>query len=143
VIRLYSWRPRPTLVEFQALTIATQGRPVLLRNEYLAAENRILKARIKGRLLLSEEEKATSAEIAHRLGRRAWEEVAGAALPDTILGWYRKLIARKFDGSRFRPRVGRPRVAEEIETRTVSRSATNCSMGTAPMSPRSNGSCAR
>jgi hypothetical protein len=30
-----------------------------LRNEYLAAENRILKAQIKGRLLLSEEEKAT------------------------------------------------------------------------------------
>ena len=39
---------------------------LLLRNEYLAAENRILKAQIKGRLLLSEEEKATLAEIAHR-----------------------------------------------------------------------------
>jgi hypothetical protein len=33
------------------------------------AENRILKAQIKGRLLLSQEEKATFAEIAHRLGR--------------------------------------------------------------------------
>jgi hypothetical protein len=48
------------------------------------------------------------AEIAHRLGRKALEEVAGAAQPDTILGWYRKLIAKKFDGSRFRKRVGRP-----------------------------------
>src|SRR5215472_16473440 len=67
---------------------------LLLRNEYLAAENRILKAQIKGRLLLSEEEKATLAEIAHRLGRRALEEVAGAAQPDTILGWYRKLSAK-------------------------------------------------
>src|SRR5262249_36973957 len=57
---------------------------LLLRNEYLAAENRILKAQIKGRLLLSEEEKATLAEIAHRLGRKALEEVAGAAQPDTI-----------------------------------------------------------
>jgi hypothetical protein len=37
--------------------------------EYLAAENRILKAQIKVRLLLSKEEKATLAEIAHRLGR--------------------------------------------------------------------------
>ena len=32
MIRLYSWRPRPTLVEFQALTTATQGRPVLFRD---------------------------------------------------------------------------------------------------------------
>jgi hypothetical protein len=38
---------------------------LLLRNEYLAAENRILKAQIKGRLLLSQEEKATLAEIGH------------------------------------------------------------------------------
>ena len=44
---------------------------LLLRNEYLAAENRILKAQIKGRLLLSEEEKTTLAEIAHRLGPKA------------------------------------------------------------------------
>ena len=86
---------------------------LLLRNEYLAAENRILKAQIKGRLLLSEEEKATLAEIAHRLRRKALEEVASTAQPDTILGWYRKLIANKFDGSRFRQRLGRPRVAEE------------------------------
>src|SRR5215468_7355390 len=57
---------------------------LLLRNEYLAAENRILKAQIKGRLLLSEEEKATLAEIAHRLGRKALEEVAATAKPDTI-----------------------------------------------------------
>src|SRR5215468_12741377 len=92
---------------------------LLLRNEYLAAENRILKAQIKGRLLLSEEEKATLAEIAHRLGRKALEEVAATAKPDTILGWYRKLIAKKFDGSRFRKRVGRPRIAEEIERLVV------------------------
>ena len=54
---------------------------LLLRNEYLAAENRILKAQIKGRLLLSEEEKATLAEVAHRLGRKALEEVASTAQP--------------------------------------------------------------
>jgi hypothetical protein len=83
------------------------------------AENRILKAQIKGRLLLSKEEKATLAEIAHRLGRKALEELACTAQPDTILGWYRKLIANKFDGSRFRQRVGRPRIAEEIERLVV------------------------
>jgi len=44
---------------------------LLLRNEYLATENRILKAQIRGRLLLSDAEKRTLAEIAYRLGRKA------------------------------------------------------------------------
>ena len=73
--------------------------------------------------------KATLAEIAHRLGRKALEEVAGAAQPDTILGWYRKLIAKKFDGSRFRQRVGRPRIAEEIERLVVRMAKENPSWG--------------
>jgi putative transposase len=101
-----------------AYVTGTVNQELLLRNEYLAAENRILKAQIKGRLLLSQEEKATLAEIAHRLGRKALEEVASTA-PDTILGWYRRLVANKFNGSRFRKRVGRPRVAEEIERLVV------------------------
>src|SRR5215469_13654648 len=55
----------------------------------------------------------------HRLGRKALEEVASTAQPDTILGWYRRLIANKFNGSRFRQGVGRPRIAEEIERLVV------------------------
>ena len=85
-----------------AYVTGTVDQELLLRNEYLAAENRMLRGQIKGRLLLSEEEKTTLAEIAHRLGRKALEEVAGTAQPDTILGWYRKLLAKKFDGSKFR-----------------------------------------
>jgi hypothetical protein len=57
----------------------TVDQELLLRNEYLAAENRVLRAQISGRLLLSDAEKATLAEIAHRLGRKALEEVAGTA----------------------------------------------------------------
>ena len=62
------------------------NQELLLRNEYLAAENRILRGQIKGRLLLSKGEKATLAEIAHRLGREALEHLAATANPDTILG---------------------------------------------------------
>ena len=40
------------------------NQELLLRNEYLVAEDRILKARINGRLRLSDGEKATLAEIA-------------------------------------------------------------------------------
>jgi cytochrome P450 len=79
----------------------------------------ILRAQIKGRLLLPDAEKATLAEIAQRLGRKVLEELAAVAKPDTLLAWYRKLIANKFDGSRFRQRVGRPRIDEEAERLVV------------------------
>ncbi len=91
------------------------NQELLLRNEYLAAENRILKAQLKGRLRLSDAERATLGEIAHRLGRKALGEVANVARPDTILGWYRKLVARKFDGSKARRGPGRPRVDRDLE----------------------------
>ncbi len=42
----------------------TVDQELLSRNEYLGAENRILRGQIKGRLRLSEGEKATLAETA-------------------------------------------------------------------------------
>jgi putative transposase len=63
--------------------------------------------------------KLTLAEIAHRLGRKALEELAAVAKPDTLLAWYRKLIASKFDGSKFRKFWGRPRVDQETERLVV------------------------
>ena len=102
-----------------AYMTGTVDQELLLRNEYLATENRILRAQIKGRLLLSDAEKATLAEIAHRLGRKALEELTAVAKPDTLLAWYRKLIANKFDGSSFRKSWGRPRVDEETERLVV------------------------
>ena len=47
-----------------AYITGTVDQELLLRNEYLAAENRILRAQIKGRLLLSDAEKNTLADIA-------------------------------------------------------------------------------
>jgi hypothetical protein len=58
---------------------------LLARLEYLAAENRILKAQLKGRLKLTDAERATLGEIGHRLGRKVLAEVANVARPDTIL----------------------------------------------------------
>ena len=98
-----------------AYMTGTVDQELLLRNEYLAAENRILRAKIKGRVLLSDAEKATLAEIAYRLGRKALAEVAAVATPETLLTWYRKLIAKKFDGSKHRKSLGRPRIDEAIE----------------------------
>jgi putative transposase len=98
-----------------AYITGTVDQELLLRNEYLAAENRIVRAQFKGRLVLSDAEKATLAEIAHRLGRKALEELSAVAKPDTLLAWYRKLIAKKFDGSKLRKSWGGPRVDEETE----------------------------
>ena len=102
---------------------------LLLRTEYLAAENRILRAQLKGRLRLSDAERATLGEIGHRLGRKALAEVANAALPDTILGWYRKLVAHKFDGSKARRGAGRPRTDSELERLIVKMARENPGWG--------------
>jgi putative transposase len=45
------------LARMLAYVIGTVNQELLLRNEYLAAENRILRGQIKGRLLRSESEK--------------------------------------------------------------------------------------
>jgi putative transposase len=88
---------------------------LLLQNEYLVAENRILKAHLRPGWRLSRCERATLAEIGKRLGRKGLQPVARIAKPDTILAWYRKLVAEKFDGSKQRRSPGRPRISREIE----------------------------
>jgi hypothetical protein len=74
-----------------------------------------MKAQFKGRLKLSEAERGALGEIGYRLGGKVLAEIATVARPDTILGWYRKLIARKFDGSKARRGPGRPRIKREVE----------------------------
>src|SRR5882762_577164 len=110
-----------------AYVTGTVDQELLLRNEYLAAENRILRGQI--RLLLSEGEKATLVEIAHRLGRKTLEDVAATAKPETILGWYRKLSANKFDGSKSCRSVGRPKLDQETERLVVQMARENPSWG--------------
>src|SRR5215470_6524769 len=77
------------------------NQELLLQNEYLAAENRILRAHLPARLRLSDPERCTLADIGQRLGRKALDKVAQVAKPDTILAWYRRLIAQKFDKSKL------------------------------------------
>ena len=92
---------------------------LLLRNEYLVAENRVLRAQINGRPRLTDGERKTLAEIGKRLGTKVLEDVASIVRPETILAWHRKLVARKFDGSKRRRYPGRPRVSSEIEKLAV------------------------
>src|SRR6195256_5936548 len=98
-----------------AYVAGTVDQELLARNEYLAAENRIIKAQLRGRLKLSDAARGVLGEIGHRLGRKILAEVAIVARPDTILGWYRKLVAHKFNGSKGRRGPGRPRIKREVE----------------------------
>jgi hypothetical protein len=66
-----------------AYVTGTVDQELLLRNKYPAAENRILKTQLTGRLRLSDADQATLGEIAHRLGRRILGEVANVARSDT------------------------------------------------------------
>ena len=91
------------------------NQELLLQNEYLAAENRILRAKLPSTLRLSDPERTTLAEIEKRLGRKALRGVACVAKPDTILARYRRLVAKKFDGSKHRQYPCRPRVAAEVD----------------------------
>jgi putative transposase len=112
-----------------AYVTGTVDQELLARNEHLAAENRILKSQLNGRLKLSDAERAMLGRIGHRLGRQALAEVATVARPDTILAWYRKLVAGKFDGSKARRGPGRPRVTREVEQLIVRMASENRDWG--------------
>ena len=62
------------------------------------------------------------------VGRRQLTEFAGLVTPNTILRWYRELIARKYDGS-ARRRTGRPTVAADVEQLVVRMATENPSWG--------------
>jgi len=102
---------------------------LLLQCEYLAAENRILRSHLPARLRLSDPQRSTLAEIGKRLGRTQLAEVACVAKPDTILAWYRRLIARQFDGSKSRSYPGRPRIDAAIEALIVRLAKENSGWG--------------
>src|SRR5215471_18351830 len=107
----------------------TVEEQILLGNEYVIEENRILRNQIVGRVQLTDAERQTLAAIGKKLGQQALEEVATIVKPDTILAWHRKLVAQKFDGSEQRKAVGRPRVDKEIEDLVVQMAKENRGWG--------------
>lgn len=92
---------------------------LLLRNEYLVAENRILRRQVQGRIRLNDAERKTLGDIGAGLGKQALEEIANIVKPETILGWHRQQVAQKFDGSQQGKSPGRPRVDPALERLVV------------------------
>ena len=82
--------------------------------DYLREEDRVLHAQLgTRRLRFADEQRRRLAVRAKLLGRRVLAEVATIVTPDTLLRWYRKLIAEKYDGSAQRG-PGRPAKATDL-----------------------------
>src|SRR5919109_952221 len=97
---------------------------------YLHEEDRVLKAHLGGRRLrLTDTERRRLAALAHPLGRKRLKELATLVTPETLLCWYRRLIAQKFDGSQQQRPLGRPRVAEEIDQLVIRMAEENATWG--------------
>ena len=112
-----------------AYITGTVDQELLLRNEYLVTENRMLRNQITGRVRLTDAERKTLAAIGHKLGKQALAEVATIVKPETILGWHRKFVAQKFDGSQQRKSPGRPTIDKEVEALVVRMAQENRAWG--------------
>jgi putative transposase len=105
-----AYHQRSCVETYSRYITGTVDQELLLRNEYLVTENRMLRKQIKGRVQLSDGERKALAEIGQRLTKQALQEVVKIVKPDTILAWHRQLVAQKFDGSQQRKALGRPKV---------------------------------
>jgi putative transposase len=73
----------------------------------LQAENRVLRERLgSGRLRFTDAERRLLAEKGEGLSRTMLAELATLATPETILHWYRRMVAAKYDGSETRRSPG-------------------------------------
>jgi transposase InsO family protein len=100
---------KPTALHFLLLTVSGWvNRRQLAAIEYLRAENRVLREQLgPKRRTFTDAQRRLLAERAKALGRAGLAAVASIATPDTILRWYRSLIAAKYDGAKVRG-PGRP-----------------------------------
>ncbi len=85
--------------------------------DYLREQVRVLleqQEKQNKRILLTNSQRMKVAAKAKRLSRRMLEQCTVLFTPDTILGWFRRLIAEKYDGSKNRKTVGRPMISQEV-----------------------------
>jgi len=63
------------------------------------------------------------------MGIKALKEISCIVKPETILKWFRKLVAKKFDGSSCRKTFGRPPISIELERLIIQFAEENRSWG--------------
>jgi transposase InsO family protein len=106
---------KPTALHFLILIVA--GWLQRRREEqtaYLLAENAVYREHFAKRgLRLTDAQRRRLAVKGKAVGRKELGRIATIGTPDTILRWYRQLVAKKYDGSHKRG-PGRPRIRVDI-----------------------------
>jgi hypothetical protein len=85
----------PTLLAFLLMIVSGWvHRQQLIVIEFLQAENRMLKQRLRGkRIRFTDDERALLARKAKAVGRKALLELDTIVSPDTLMRWHRRLVA--------------------------------------------------
>ena len=97
--------------------------------DYLKEENRVLREHLPGgRVRFTDAQRRRLAVRGKALGCRLLRGMATLDTPETLLGWYRRLIARKYDGSK-RHGPGRPPKPREIRELVIRMAQENPSWG--------------
>ncbi len=109
--RRFNWAGLPLIATIARLLCREQT----LQNEYLRAENKVLRSKVKGRIRFNDEERRSLVDAALAMGRKLMRQVVTIVKPETILKWQRRLERHKWDYSKHRRGPGRPRKPGEIE----------------------------
>lgn len=97
--------------------------------EYLQAENQALREQLGNkRIRWANAQRRRLAEKAKAVGRSALATLGTIVTPDTLLRWYRNLVAAKYDGSKQRG-PGRPPTKLDIVSLVVRMAKENPSWG--------------
>src|ERR1019366_2265157 len=105
----------PPLLSFLLMVVSGWVyRHQLIVIEFLQAENRLLKERLRGkRIRFTDAERALLARKAKAVGRKALLKLDTIVSPDTLLRWHRRLVAQKWNYAHRRG-PGRPGIMREI-----------------------------
>ena len=97
--------------------------------EYLQAENQALRDQLgKKRIRWTDVQRLRLAEKAKAVGQSALATLGTIVTPDTLLRWYRNLVAAKYDGSKQRG-PGRPPTKQDITELIVRMASENPTWG--------------
>lgn len=121
------WRPWHFLVVALAGWMNRHQQEVI---EFLREENRVLREKLgPGRIILNDSQRRRLAMAAAKLGRNLLSKFATLFQPDTLLKWYRALIARKYDGSAHRKPGPEPKKADSVRDLVLQMAGANPGWG--------------
>jgi putative transposase len=84
--------------------------------EYVVAENAVLREQLRGRRIrYTDAQRRKLAIAAKQLGCKELSMLDTLVTPRTLLGWYRKLVAKKYDGTARRGPGRRRKPADVVE----------------------------